>query len=107
MMVTMLVTAVTVTTCGVTVTVSSLVTANSLKIRADDDGDGSDGDVHTQSGDDPGRGLVRTGYRCDYCGSQFGTLKHWKWPGRPGGIRLHSRCKEPWFDSARTDPVLQ
>ena len=43
--------------------------------------------------------LVR--HRCDHCGSQIGMTKHWDWPGRPDGIWLHQRCKEPWFDSEK------
>jgi hypothetical protein len=52
--------------------------------------------------DDPGDipdDLVRTGHRCNYCGSQFGLLNHWAWPGYPDGIRLHERCEAAWHDS--------
>ncbi len=44
--------------------------------------------------------LVRTGHRCDHCGSQFGSMNRWDWPGRPDGIWLHRQCEAPWFDSA-------
>jgi AAA domain-containing protein len=43
--------------------------------------------------------IVRTGHRCDHCGSIFGAMNRWDWLGRPDGIRLHSRCEAPWFDS--------
>jgi hypothetical protein len=37
--------------------------------------------------------------RCDHCG-QLGMgadpLNPWDWPGRPDGIRLHSKCEEAW-----------
>ena len=39
-----------------------------------------------------------TGYRCDHCGT-LGATGWWKWPGRPDGIWLHSRCEVPWYDS--------
>jgi len=52
--------------------------------------------------DDPGpfpEGLRR----CDHCG-RFGTaadpLLPWDWPGRPDGVRLHSRCEEAWAAGA-------
>jgi Protein of unknown function (DUF3631) len=51
--------------------------------------------------------LVRTGHRCDHCGSQFGAMNRYDWSGRPDGIHLHRRCEGPWFDSARNDAVLQ
>jgi hypothetical protein len=53
------------------------------------------------SGDDPGpipESLVRTGRRCDHCGSEFGILNHYDWPGYPDGIRLHPRCEVAWHD---------
>jgi len=43
--------------------------------------------------------LVRTGHRCNHCGSQFGILNYWDWPGYPDGIRLHPRCEQAWRDS--------
>jgi Protein of unknown function (DUF3631) len=39
--------------------------------------------------------------RCDHCGqpaTPADPLHGWDWPGRPDGIRLHSRCEAPWFD---------
>jgi hypothetical protein len=40
--------------------------------------------------------LIPNNRRCDHCG-QLGTaadlLHGWDWPGRPDGIRLHSRCE--------------
>jgi hypothetical protein len=36
--------------------------------------------------------------RCDHCG-RVGATGLWERPGRPGGIWLHSRCEEPWWDS--------
>jgi putative DNA primase/helicase len=38
------------------------------------------------------------GRRCDLCGSQFGDMNPYDWPGRPDGIWLHPRCEEPWSD---------
>jgi hypothetical protein len=35
---------------------------------------------------------------CDHCGT-VGKLHPWDWPGRPGGITLHSSCEGAWFDS--------
>jgi hypothetical protein len=91
------------------------VTSNPLKNK---DGDGSDGSGGISpnltgghvcarapfSGNGGGEldippALVR--HRCDHCGSQIGMTKHWDWPGRPDGIWLHQRCKEPWFDSEK------
>jgi putative DNA primase/helicase len=43
-------------------------------------------------------GLQRTGHRCDHCGSIFGAMNRWDWPGRPDGIWLHPRCEAPWHD---------
>jgi hypothetical protein len=42
--------------------------------------------------------LQRTGHRCDHCGSIFGAMKRWDWPGTPDGIWLHPRCEAPWHD---------
>jgi putative DNA primase/helicase len=43
--------------------------------------------------------LIPNSRRCDHCG-QLGTaadlLHGWDWPGRPDGIRLHSRCEASW-----------
>jgi putative DNA primase/helicase len=36
--------------------------------------------------------------RCDHCGSMFGVMKPWNWPGRSDGIWLHPRCEALWFD---------
>jgi hypothetical protein len=43
---------------------------------------------------------IKTGRRCDYCGSQFGEMRRWDWPpDRPTGtICLHERCQAPWWD---------
>jgi putative DNA primase/helicase len=38
-------------------------------------------------------------YRCDHCGGAVGTTRNYDWPGRPGGVWLHSQCEAPWFDS--------
>jgi Family of unknown function (DUF5906) len=46
-----------------------------------------------------GRDPRKSARRCDYCGSQFGPLNPWDWPGRPDGIWLHERCEAPWWDS--------
>jgi hypothetical protein len=43
--------------------------------------------------------LVRTGHRCDHCGSQLGSMSRWEWPGRPEGVWLHPRCEEAWHDN--------
>ena len=44
---------------------------------------------------------IKTGRRCDYCGSQFGDLRPWDWPpdNRTHTIWLHERCEAPWYDS--------
>jgi len=66
-----------------------------------EDGAQSDSATTEAPSDDPGpipEGLVRTGHRCNYCGSQFGLLNHWAWPGYPDGIWLHLRCEAPWWD---------
>jgi putative DNA primase/helicase len=42
--------------------------------------------------------LVRTGHRCDHCGSQLGNMSRWDWPGRPDGVWLHPACEEAWHD---------
>src|SRR5262245_56284211 len=48
--------------------------------------------------------LVPNNRRCDHCG-QLGTaadhLHGWDWPGRPDGIRLHSRCEASWMEGTR------
>src|SRR5262245_62176167 len=36
--------------------------------------------------------------RCDHCGSMFGVMKPWNWPGRSDSIWLHPRCEALWFD---------
>jgi putative DNA primase/helicase len=45
--------------------------------------------------------LIPNSRRCDHCG-QLGTaadhLHGWDWPGRPDGIRLHSRCEASWME---------
>jgi hypothetical protein len=40
---------------------------------------------------------------CDNCGQPVRAteLDPWPWPGRPGGINLHSSCEGPWWDSER------
>jgi putative DNA primase/helicase len=38
-------------------------------------------------------------YPCDHCGGAVGTTRNYDWPGRPGGVWLHSQCEAPWFDS--------
>jgi hypothetical protein len=37
--------------------------------------------------------------RCAHCGSMFGVMKPWDWPGRPDGIWLHPRCEEAWYEA--------
>jgi putative DNA primase/helicase len=61
--------------------------------------------VPPDDGLDVPEGLVRTGHRCDKCGSQFGNMSRWKWSGRPDGIWLHPQCEEAWHDqmTARVD----
>jgi putative DNA primase/helicase len=47
---------------------------------------------------------------CDHCGggeTPANPLNPWDWPGRPGGILLHRRCEEPWFDSEPSCAPLQ
>jgi putative DNA primase/helicase len=55
--------------------------------------------VPPDDGLDVPEGLIRTGHRCDKCGSQFGNMSRWKWSGRPDGIWLHPRCEEAWHDA--------
>jgi hypothetical protein len=40
-------------------------------------------------------------HHCDYCGSQFGDMRPWDWPGdNPTRIIwLHERCEMPWYDT--------
>jgi putative DNA primase/helicase len=40
--------------------------------------------------------------RCDYCGRP-NPDGQWDWPGRSSGIRLHSRCEQPWYARAAAD----
>jgi hypothetical protein len=47
------------------------------------------------------KGPRKSGHRCDHCGSPFGTVKPWDWPGRPDGIWLHPHCEQFWWDSGR------
>src|SRR5262249_5386811 len=45
--------------------------------------------------------LIPNKHRCDHCGvpgTAADLLHGWDWPGRPDGIRLHSRCEAPWMD---------
>jgi hypothetical protein len=44
---------------------------------------------------------VKSGHRCDYCGSQFGDMRPWDWPtDHPTHTMwLHERCEAPWYDS--------
>jgi hypothetical protein len=46
---------------------------------------------------------VRSGHRCDYCGSHFGArdMRPWNWPPDypTRTIWLHERCEAPWYDS--------
>jgi hypothetical protein len=44
---------------------------------------------------------IKTGRRCDYCGSQFGPLNPSNWPSDnpTRTIWLHERCEAPWYDS--------
>ena len=72
------------------VNVSDVSLVGGQREEAPDDG--------TDPGDIPDD-LVRTGHRCNYCGSQFGILNYWDWPGYPDGIRLHPRCEQAWRDS--------
>jgi len=70
-------------------------------LRKPGNGAQSDSATTETPSDNPGdipEGLVRTGHRCNNCGSQFGLLNHWAWPGYPDGIRLHPRCEEAWHD---------
>ena len=44
---------------------------------------------------------IKTGRRCDYCGSQFGDMRlPWDWPAdNPNRtVWLHPRCEAPWWD---------
>jgi hypothetical protein len=81
-----------------------------IALIADVQGGGEE-KANNTSPDDPGPipDCLRRhpGRRCDHCGSEFGILNTWDWPGRPDGISLHPRCEEAWHDSARNDPVLR
>jgi hypothetical protein len=40
--------------------------------------------------------------RCDHCGGlgrPGDPLRPWDWSALPGGIRLHTRCEAPWYDT--------
>jgi len=43
---------------------------------------------------------IKTGHRCDHCGSQFGDMRPWDWPPDfpTRQIWLHERCEGPWWD---------
>jgi hypothetical protein len=66
--------------------------------------DGAKGQIDHDSGPTgrpPTAWPIKTGHRCDYCGSQFGDMRPWDWPpdNPTRTIRLHERCEVPWYDS--------
>jgi putative DNA primase/helicase len=81
---------------------NSHANSDASTLRKAGNGAQSDSATTETPSDDPGpipECLVRTGRRCDHCGSEFGILNHYDWPGYPDGVRLHERCEGPWFDS--------
>jgi putative DNA primase/helicase len=52
---------------------------------------------------------IKTGHRCDFCGSQFGDVSPWHWPPDypTRTIWLHERCKAPWYDSGGAPEDVQ
>src|SRR5262245_6656846 len=61
-------------------------------------GNGREDATRNDGLDIPGFLLRPAPQRCDHCGSMFGVMKPWNWPGRSDSIWLHPRCEALWFD---------